>query len=199
MLGCCCAARPLTVTLAAWWATSAALPAAPVATNTPPNTHACCEATLGSEADALAPSSLLLACRPQGRAAELPPVDLLNGCRLDLLTPLHCCSSCVAGRKGELQSRILLYLGELDPASSAVLGRSFSARAPQQQWKIEQAGALDGGAAAVDVEVELPCWWLCHRCCRQPAATATTSHSAAQPPSLCRACLLLPCCSPGGA
>lgn len=47
------------------------------------------------------------------------------------------------GRKGELQTRILAYLGELDPSSqaaTAALGRSVP-RAPRDQWRMEQAGA----------------------------------------------------------
>lgn len=70
-------------------------------------------------------------------AAPCLPADAHTLCAPPSIRP--------AGRKGELQSRILQFFGELDPASSATLGRSFSARGPQQQWKIEQAGALRGG------------------------------------------------------
>lgn len=53
------------------------------------------------------------------------------------------CHSCVPGRKGELQGRILQFFGELDSASAAALGRSAAAvRPPQQQWKLEQAARV---------------------------------------------------------
>lgn len=62
------------------------------------------------------------------------PPTCLPACVLPFLLP---------GRKNELQTRILAYLGELDPASLAAtvaLGRSVP-QAPRDQWRMEQAGA----------------------------------------------------------